>query len=117
MNSDLISRSALLEEIKRIGGHPWSKWETAGVVSMVNAIPAVDVPKWIGVKDRLPEQSGDVLTLTLTDDGKQVMRVVSLSYSKKWETFNADDRNDEAFVKKVGIYPHFWMPMPCVPEV
>lgn len=45
MNEDLISRSALLKEIKRIGGHSWSNWETAGVVSMVNAIPAVDAEK------------------------------------------------------------------------
>ena len=51
MNNDLISRSALLEEIKRIGGHPWSDWETAGVVSMVNAIPAVDAVEVVRCKD------------------------------------------------------------------
>jgi len=32
-----------LKDIARIGGFPWSKWETAGVTQIVNKQPAVDV--------------------------------------------------------------------------
>lgn len=42
MNNDLISRSALIAEIQRIGGHWHSGWETAGVLSLAERIPAVD---------------------------------------------------------------------------
>lgn len=56
MNNDLISRSALLEEIKRIGGHPWSEWKTAGVVSMVNAIPAVDAVEVVRCENCVHQQ-------------------------------------------------------------
>ena len=40
--ADLISRQALIAEINRIGGHLYSDWETAGVLSMARRIPAVD---------------------------------------------------------------------------
>ena len=40
--SDLISREALLKDISRIGGFPWSEWETAGVFDIVNKQPSVD---------------------------------------------------------------------------
>lgn len=39
---DLISRSALLAEIKRIGGQPFSDWDTMGVLALAERIPAVD---------------------------------------------------------------------------
>lgn len=40
--NDLISREALLKDISRIGGFPWSEWETAGVFDIVNKQPSVD---------------------------------------------------------------------------
>ena len=49
--SDLISRSALIAEINRIGGHLYSEWETAGVLSMAERIPAVDAVKVVRCKD------------------------------------------------------------------
>lgn len=42
-DGDLISRSALIEEIKRIGGHNLCEWETIGVLAMAERIPAVAV--------------------------------------------------------------------------
>ena len=49
--SDLISRSALIAEINRIGGHLYSEWETAGVLSMAERIPAVDAVAVVRCKD------------------------------------------------------------------
>ena len=40
--ADLIDRAALIKEIWSIGNHPWSDWETAGVINLVNRQTAVD---------------------------------------------------------------------------
>lgn len=84
MNEDLISRSALLKEIKRIGGHSWSNWETAGVVSMVNAIPAVDAEK-------VCEQMG--LVKEAMDMAKAYLRPV---------------RHGRWIISSDGYYPYCW---------
>lgn len=39
---DLISREALIKEIRRIGGHNLCEWETIGVLAMAERIPAVE---------------------------------------------------------------------------
>ena len=41
--AEYIEREALLEDIRKIGNHPWSDWETAGVLSVVLKQPAADV--------------------------------------------------------------------------
>lgn len=41
--SDYISREHLLREAKEIGGHLYSDWETAGVLSLIRKQPAADV--------------------------------------------------------------------------
>lgn len=51
MNNDLISRSALLAEIKRIGGQPFSDWDTMGVLALAERIPAVDAVEVVRCKD------------------------------------------------------------------
>lgn len=48
---DLISRSALLAEIKRIGGQPFSDWDTMGVLALAERIPAVDAVEVVRCKD------------------------------------------------------------------
>ena len=40
--ADLIDRAATLKEIYKIGGNPWSEWETAGVINLVYRQPLVD---------------------------------------------------------------------------
>ena len=40
--ADLIDRAAMLKEIYKIGGNPWSEWETAGVINLVYRQPLVD---------------------------------------------------------------------------
>ena len=40
--ADLIDRAALIKEIWSIGNHPWSDWETVGVINLVNRQTAVD---------------------------------------------------------------------------
>ena len=61
MNNDLISRSALLE--KRFKMHSNFLGSVPVVaVKDIEAAPAVDAgPKWISVKDRLPEKNTLVL--------------------------------------------------------
>lgn len=49
--ADLIDRLALLKEIWSIGNQPWSEWETAGVVNLVNRQTAVDAVPVVRCKD------------------------------------------------------------------
>ena len=37
--SEYIKKEDLLKEIAKIGGNPWSEWETAGVFYLVNRQP------------------------------------------------------------------------------
>ena len=71
---------------------------------------------WISVKERLPEQSGQVVAMTLSFDGERVNCVMNMYYSAKHKAFNVFDDDSAARVRKTEIHPAFWMPMPNVPE-
>ena len=67
----------------------------------------VTVHEWISVDDRLPEESG--YYLVFADIGRNEV----LSYSKKYQAFNAyDDSYSESNVIPVT----HWMPMPNPPK-
>lgn len=72
--------------------------------------------QWISVKERLPEQSGQVVAMTLSCDGEQVCCVMNMNYSARHEAFNVCDYDSKARVRQTEIHPAFWMPMPDVPE-
>lgn len=63
MNGDLISRSALTDAIVDLLVFEWGyEGVEASVKRIFSEIPAVDaVPKWISVKDRLPERNKRIL--------------------------------------------------------
>lgn len=66
MNDDLISRSALLENLELLAKYqPAHKQSTIlGVCATIRAAPAVDAaPKWISVEERLPDAGQNVLVV------------------------------------------------------
>ena len=69
--------------------------------------------KWISVKDRLPEESGNYL---VCDVPYKIMSVVA--YSARWERFNCYDTFTEEYVNEQRVYEvTHWMPLPDAPEV
>lgn len=71
---------------------------------------------WISVKNRLPEQSGQVVAMTLSFDGERVCCVMNMNYSAKHKAFNVFDDDSKVSALRREIHPAFWMPMPDVPE-
>ena len=67
----------------------------------------VTVQEWVSVKDRLPEESG--YYLVFADNGRREV----LSYSKKYQAFNAFD---DAYSEEYVIPVTHWMPMPNPPK-
>ena len=39
--SEYIDRKTLLEDVQKIGGSPWSEWETAGVFRVIRKQPVL----------------------------------------------------------------------------
>ena len=67
----------------------------------------VTVQEWVSVEDRLPEESG--YYLVFTDVGRNEV----LSYSKKYQAFNAFD---DAYSEENVVPVTHWMPLPLAPE-
>lgn len=40
--SEYIDRKTLLKDVAKIGGNPWSEWETAGVFNIIRKQPIID---------------------------------------------------------------------------
>lgn len=107
MNNDLISRSAAKDEILSWAviinkPHLLSKEDTLHVL---DTLPAVDAgPKWISVKDRLPEVRVPVLTLGRKGAiGIGFIQPTSVKDGKVW------------FYPRYGdSLPTHWMPLPDV---
>lgn len=112
MNNDLISRSALVERLKRnlnaCNPGTFSERCYQDAINTVTHFPAVDAgPNWISVEDKLPEKSGDYLAFT----EKGIFMV--LSYSEIHRAFNAYDWCENI----TPIRCTHWMPLPEPPEV
>ena len=73
--------------------------------------------RWISVKERLPEESCQVVAMTLSCDGERVCCVMNMNYSARHKAFNVFDDDSVTRALKTEIHPAFWMPMPNVPEV
>ena len=120
MNNDLIFRSAVLNVLQTpegaaILGNSHVRYLKAK--ALFEEIPTVDAgPKWISVKDRLPEQSGQVVAMTLSLDGERVNCIMNMNYSARHKAFNALDDDSVVRARKTEIHPAFWMPMPKVPK-
>ena len=68
-----------------------------------------EIPKWINVKEGLPNHSGDYLVITRASN-----RVRVLSYSAVHKVFNAFDSQLE--VNLLPIPVTHWMPLPGQPK-
>jgi hypothetical protein len=89
MNKPILNGKSVLE------------WAEIGIHSQ-------EQPQWISVKDRLPEQSGYVLTCY---GDYHIINV--FSYSKKHRAFNAHDCLPTA---ENNVDVTHWMPLPEPPE-
>lgn len=68
--------------------------------------------EWISVKDKLPEKSAQVLTLSPAG-------VISTTdYSAKWESFNAHDFMNKKTIEQYNInkYVAYWLPISVLPK-
>ncbi len=80
------------------------------MVMLTDAQPTVEaepVVRWISVKDRLPEKSGDVLVCSRG-------YCLPVTYSQRWKAFNASDY-DDGTKHAINSVTH-WMPLPEPPE-
>ena len=55
--TEYIERESLLKDVAKIGGFPWSEWETAGVFNVITKQPIADVVpvvhgRWIDRSDK-----------------------------------------------------------------
>ena len=81
--------------------------KTLGDIADYLIANGVTVQEWISVKDRLPEESG--YYLVFADNGRREV----LSYSKKYQAFNAFD---DAYSEEYVIPVTHWMPLPERPK-
>lgn len=114
MMNDLISRSALLDEIKKSAfNNPYtdSRMRMAHLEEhnhfrhIVNDAPAVGTaPQWISVEDRLPEDDSLVLIAIKFADGEFVWHKGSRITLKNWlDSYNGNSK-------------FYWLQIPPVPK-
>ena len=73
------------------------------------------ITEWISCKDRLPEKSGNYLTVDM-DSEFSYMR--TLGYSAKWRGWNCvESIDDEQKAKEWEMNVTHWMQLPELPEV
>ena len=100
MNNDLISRSALLEKC-----HDWMS--TLKLRQMVENAPDVDAgPKWISVKDKLPETESRFLVVRY--DGVTKTSFIDILWFDKGTWWNRIFGGEYAVTH--------WMPLPEPPK-
>ena len=74
----------------------------AGVADTIDMLPAVDIPRWIPVTERLPEEEGQYLVSCDTDYGVEVGRFY---IDEDGERYFGCDWNDPEDIEA-------WMPLP-----
>ena len=85
--AEYIEREALISEFKRLGfgdGSLFEKIISDGVYIVIEAAPAVSVPQWINVKDRLPE-AGENPVLAGCEQFNMVFMAWYQRKTKRWE--------------------------------
>lgn len=94
--SDCISRAALLAAYDAAHVGP-----PGGARKLIEEAPAVPMPEWISVQEKLPENNGKVLAFTL---------------SGKYAVARYDQRR-QCWIAAGNLTVTHWMPLPDVPEV
>lgn len=117
MNNDVISRSALK---KYMNDYRWEfcmRGDFAKAIEMVDCAPAVETePKWISVKDRLPDVGVPVLVAyhNFVDGEVQGDGVAAQLYEPGcwyWWEGSVEDCDSE-----VRVAITHWMPLPDLPK-
>ena len=102
--SDLISREALLEEIKE---NHWGWFSREMLLLMLENQPSVTDTnvgsKWIPCSERLPEEDGEYLAW-IRYDGHEFMTIEDFECSGLLAQWNFKGRNDDEVIA--------WMPLP-----
>lgn len=88
----------------------WIKWLNKEEARLFET-DTNDGSKWISVKDRLPDESGEYLTCRC---GGKIMSV--FNYSAKHKLFNALDALGKITSIKNAVVVDYWMPLPEAPE-
>lgn len=70
--------------------------------------------KWISTKERLPEESGQVLIGVLGISKERFCHIANVEYSSVHKRFNVYDWMDEKEIS--GYMPDYWMPLPEPPK-
>ena len=94
--ADCISRAALLAAYDAAHVGP-----PGGARKLIEEAPAVAVPEWISVQEKLPENNDKVLAFTL---------------SGKYAVARYDQRR-RCWIAAGNLTVTHWMPLPDVPEV
>lgn len=119
--AEYITREAAIKAIYEsdpFGIHKYFGWRAMDIEEALRAIPAVSVPQWISVKDRLPEVNrggGGYEEITvIATDGESVRPMIyeracirgKTKYRWKWIW-------DRIYEGKPIVA---WMPLPAPPE-
>lgn len=112
IDADELKRTICRDQCEK-DGCDYTCSEISYVVNAPTVAKDKNVPdNWISVKDRLPEKSGHVITLSK-------FAVISVhDYSVKWKAFNAHDISSREFVDKYNLNDRvlYWLPMTVLPE-
>ena len=84
------------------------------IIDKFNAIPSIDIPQWISVKERLPDFEGAVLCMCkshIRKGGKEIryQKIMYFDIDEQWFS----DEND-VFVAKDAVT--HWMRLPMPPK-
>lgn len=69
--------------------------------------------EWVSVKDRLPEESGEVMAARVSPRTGECVWVLNVEYSNRHKAFNCGD--DEEFPSR-AIPADYWAAMPKFPK-
>lgn len=106
--AEYIEREAAIKAIYEsdpFGIHKYFGWRAMDIEEALRAIPAVSVPQWISVKDRLPEPDENPV-LAGCKPFNMVFMAWYHSKTKRWE-----------FPSKIGCEVTHWMPTSSLPRM
>ena len=112
MRDKLISANALIEHLERCIAESKGLFSSlcVAIKCYVDQMPAVDMPQWIPVTERLPDKYGTFLVAIDEVHGENRISVDAADFDpfeKKWSTFG---------YFCAGYKVTHWMPLPEPPK-
>ena len=117
--SDLVSRQAVIDYLminmvwQDEDGYDVDDWseKLPIITDLINGVPT----GWISVKDRLPEESGNVLVCIKLSYANGARHVQMCHYSVYHKWFGGFDKSEKSSLPDYTTVTH-WMPLPSLPE-